>query len=119
MCILIDEKAKRPRNRFVYKLVYRSSPGVWVSPNYNGIYKRGRVYKSSAMAGEQTRHDASYSALPYTLAGVYVYLTKKRAEDNRQEFDVILKLEVLPEDWLYSDANGKATYKKVKVISEV
>ena len=94
MCFTINRTVKRPRNRYVYKVV-RQSPRSkylhsWWLTSFN--YSPGLVTARGSIAEK----DAYYSE-----AGIYAYLSKKEAVKNRHEGDIILRLQVDPADFLH------------------
>jgi len=121
MCFRIGQKAKRPEQRTVYKIV-RLESGYLSSV----IYPKKTVQHVWSYPGAvvravgETTTDLENDAM-YTMAGIYVYLTKDLAKIYCYPGTrcVIIALSVNPKDWLFTSWNGQeATYKKVTIKEE-
>lgn len=112
MCFIIDTTARRSNKRVVYKAVILSR-GIVRSMLYSyrwstGEHKIDFDAKTEEWTGERLD---SYE-------GIYVYNSLREAENNvyRHHNEVILKLNVRPQDWLYTNFKQTvSTYRRVWV----
>ena len=115
MCFIIDYKAKKWKNKYVYKfLCFYSKSRGWAGPHsYMEGWKEGAVVK---MKPGRTTDGVS------AMAGIYVFKTREAAARSYRdylshpEWGVIVRLKVNPRDLLHiSKYQRMATYKKVIV----
>lgn len=129
MCFMIDIAATAPRKKYGYKVVrlkghevrslyknsFRWQTGVNWPRNYEGRIDR------TLRRGDFSTSECGYES--FACRGIYVYLNREHALSRiREGLDkslVLLKVELDPEDWLYSSVSGEAqcvaTYRKVSV----
>jgi hypothetical protein len=114
MCFPIKKDAKRPRNRYVYKLVERR----WDNRGYTGPYYKTLEYIIDKVSSIKLR--AKTQSLGRAHEGLYVYLTLDAARRERHLGARILKCEVSPDDWIVSATYARqATYRRLKPIGFV
>jgi hypothetical protein len=127
MCFYIDQKAKRPSDTVVFKVLQRKRWGrgqTWSGPYYSNLaYLPGKVIVARPLEGGKGRiqpfdGDSSYE-------GIYVFDTEANARNYAATVgsDVaIATLKVNPRSWI-ATANsvgikkGSRTYRRAKVIS--
>ena len=116
MCFQINEKAKRPRKKYVYKTLRLTRNGYLESPIYLTSWQPGEVKEAK---GTSYYIASKFPPVKRAFKGIYVYLTYKDAAYYKSKYEVIVKLEVDPRDWIHTCYQGiRATYRKVKLLEE-
>ena len=119
MCFKIDKKAKRPRQRIVWKIVAKAYNGYLHSYLYPKQIWQPDI-RQARVPGIPTHIDSSESpwATAYAHSGIYVYLTKRAAQDDLLRFGssnsvfLVMRVEVKADDWLFTSRDGlMATYQ--------
>ena len=117
MCFKIDKKAKCPRKRIVWKIVAQAYDGYLHSYLYPKQIWQPDI-RQARVPGMRT-HISSFEspqAVSYAHSGIYVYLTKRAAQDDnrflRLAMFFIMRVEVKADDWLFTSRDGlMATYQ--------
>ncbi len=128
MCFLIDRTAKQPRIKYAWKLVRFTKHGYLRSVVYDTgapwSYPGAIVRRSPGSTVRESSWHTNNVA--HASRGIYVYRRLRDAEYEVRNCNdlVILKVEVLPTDWLYSSVVQRAwhlhmsTYEKVRVAED-
>jgi len=117
MCFKIDKKAKRPRQRIVWKIVAQAYDGYLHSYLYPKQIWQPDI-RQARVPGIPT-HISSFESpahIRLSHSGIYVYLTKRAAQDDnrflRLAMFFIMRVEVKADDWLFTSRDGlMATYQ--------
>ena len=121
MCLTINRKQVKPRQRVAYKIMedYNPTTREYASSFQGALYKVGR--RAELRAGAVTRH--SLASKPETVEGYYVFL--KRADAQRVarfSGEIAVEVEVNPVNFLYRGNhmlggvdNDCATYSAITV----
>ncbi len=138
MCFSIRKSAKRPLDRYAYKLVEITPDGTVQSL----IMGKGLQTGENKRSRGPTKREDEYTPWPRARHGIYVYRTLREAKyqlkphlRQRQQkyvndgvikfkridgsfsgYVAIIRVNVDPADWLHTSIDGKmATYKKVTI----
>jgi hypothetical protein len=111
MCFTIDENAKSWKQAYAWKILYYDPFTEYLySPFKGNRWRKGSYF----IAQRTSTCRKTYEGVLKAEKGVYVFKTKNLARQYGITSDeVILKVKVDPEDFLFTDGKGQATYKKV------
>ena len=113
MCFRINHKAKRPRKKYVWKIVLLEYGGTALlkSPWYpNKAWQPGETQRIARSA--KTHNQSYYTGHTFARAGIYVYLDEDDALTSAKRNwgnAVVIRLRVDPKDCLFSGLWCKAT----------